>query len=178
MATPLRPDSLSRLPGKTRSTSTVTLSSLLEAPTGCKDTVGAGGVLVAYVRAHAFQLVRYVLVGAVLAVLNLAFLFGVRTWLHLSDTLAVTAMYVFGVLIHFPSHRWITYSAQDRPVHPQLLRYVVMLVWNFVVMQAVVALAERNSISPYLAVMAATGLTMISNFLAMAHIVFARRRRR
>jgi hypothetical protein len=40
-----------------------------------------------------------------------------------------------------------------------------------------VALAGRLSISPYLGVMAATGLTMVSNFLGMAHIVFAKRRR-
>jgi putative flippase GtrA len=132
-------------------------------------------VLFDYARAHASQLIRYLLVGAGLAALNLAFLYGVRTWLHLSDPVAVTAMYVFGVLIHFPSHRWITYSAQDRPVRPQLLRYSVMLIWNFAVMQTVVALAARLSISPYLAVMAATALTMISNFLAMAHVVFVRK---
>jgi putative flippase GtrA len=151
-------------------------SSLLES-SASRDDTGGVGVLVAYARSHASQLARYVLVGAGLAVLNLAFLYGVRTWLHPSDAIAVTAMYVFGVLIHFPAHRWITYSAQDRPVRPQLLRYVVMLVWNFAVMQTVVALAARLSLSPYLAVMAATGLTMVSNFLAMAHVVFARRAR-
>lgn len=131
--------------------------------------------IVRYARAHASQLVRYVLVGATLAVLNLAFLYVLRTWLRLSDPVAVTGMYVLGFLVHFPAHRWITYRAQDQPVRPQVLRYVVMLVWNFAVMQTVVAVASRLSISPYLAVMAATGLTMISNFLAMAHVVFARR---
>jgi putative flippase GtrA len=136
----------------------------------------SAGMLFDYVRAHASQLARYLLVGTGLAVLNLAFLYGVRTWLHLSDPVAVTAMYVFGVLIHFPSHRWITYSAQDQPARPQLLRYSVMLIWNFAVMQTVVMLAARLSISPYLAVMAATGLTMISNFLAMAHVVFKQTR--
>lgn len=133
------------------------------------------GMLFDYVRAHASQLIRYLLVGGGLAVLNLAFLYGVRTWLHLSDPVAVTAMYVFGVLMHFPSHRWITYSAHSRPVRPQLLRYSIMLIWNFLVMQSVVAVAARFAISPYLAVMAATGLTMISNFLAMAHVVFTRK---
>jgi len=136
------------------------------------------GSLLAYVRDHKAQLVRYVLVGASLAVLNLAFLYALRNWLHLSDPVAVTGMYVLGFLCHFPAHRWITYGAQHRPVRPQLLRYAVMLVWNFAVMQAVVALAARLSISPYFGVMIATGLTVISNFLAMAHVVFAKRRRR
>jgi putative flippase GtrA len=135
------------------------------------------GVLRAYARAHASQLVRFVFVGAALAVLNLAFLYGARTWLHLSNVSSVTAMYVFGVLIHFPSHRWITYRAHDRPAPPQMARYVLMLLWNFVLMQTLVALAARISISPYLAVMASTGLTMVSNFLAMAHVVFVKRGR-
>jgi putative flippase GtrA len=130
-----------------------------------------------YLRAHAPQVVRYVLVGATLAALNLAFLYALRTGLHLSDPIAVTGMYVLGFLVHFPAHRWITYGAQQRPVRPQLLRYVVMLVWNFAVMQTVVALAVRLSISPYFGVMIATGLTVISNFLAMAHIVFVQGRR-
>jgi len=132
--------------------------------------------LLAYARAHRGQLVRYVLVGSTLAVLNLAFLYALRNWLHLSGPVAVTGMYVLGFLVHFPAHRWITYSAQLRPVRPQLLRYVVMLVWNFAVMQTVVALVVRLSISPYFGVMIATGLTVISNFLAMAHIVFAKGR--
>ncbi len=153
----------------------MTQSTLLESSAGSADIDGTRSLL-AYARAHGSQLARYLLVGAGLAVLNLAFLYGVRTWLHPTDAIAVTAMYIFGLLIHFPAHRWITYSAQDRPVRPQLARYVVMLVWNFAVMQAVVALAGRFSLSPYLAVMAATGLTMVSNFLAMAHLVFARRR--
>jgi len=142
-----------------------------------RENTTVAGFFAAYLRTHAYHLVRYVLVGALLAVLNLAFLYGVRTWLHPSDAIAVTAMYVFGVLIHFPSHRWITYRAQDRPARPQVLRYIVMLIWNFILMQLLVALAARLSISPYIAVMAASGLTMVSNFLVMAHIVFAKRRR-
>jgi putative flippase GtrA len=49
-----------------------------------------------------------------------------------------------------------------------------MLVCNFVIMQAIVGLAGWVSISPYVAVMASTGCTMIANFLLMTHIVFAK----
>jgi putative flippase GtrA len=135
------------------------------------------GALFVYARDHAAQLRRYVLVGSTLAVLNLGFLYALRNWLHLSDPVAVTGMYVLGFLVHFPAHRRITYAAQHRPVRPQLQRYAVMLVCNFAVMQTVVALAARLAISPYFGVMIATGLTVITNFLAMAHIIFARGRR-
>jgi putative flippase GtrA len=132
--------------------------------------------VVDYARAHASQLIRFVLIGASLAVLNLSFLYGLRRLLHLSDPIAVTVMYILGALLHFPAHRWITYRAQDQPIRPQGLRYAIMLVCNFVLMQTIVNLASRVSISPYIAVMVSTGCTMIFNFLVMTHVVFAKKR--
>jgi putative flippase GtrA len=132
------------------------------------------GPLFTYARAHASQLIRFVLIGAGLAALNLSFLYCLRNLLHLSDPIAVTAMYILGALLHFPAHRWITYGAQDQPIRPQGLRYAVMLVWNFAIMQTIVGLASRVSVSPYVAVMGSTGCTMIFNFLVMTHIVFAK----
>lgn len=140
-------------------------------------STAVAGPLLAYARAHLAELVRFVLTGAGLQLLNLAFLYGLRAWLHLADPIAVTGMYILGVLVHFPSQRWITYGAQHRPVTPQLRRYALMLVWNFLIMQVVVGLAARASISPYIAVMIATVLTVVSNFVVMTHIVFARERR-
>jgi putative flippase GtrA len=135
------------------------------------------GPLFTYARAHASQLIRFVLIGAGLAALNLSFLYCLRNLLHLSDPIAVTAMYILGALLHFPAHRWITYGAQDQPIRPQELRYAVMLGCNFVIMQTLVGLASLVSISPYVAVMGSTGCTMIFNFLVMTHVVFAKGRR-
>jgi putative flippase GtrA len=135
------------------------------------------GPLIAYARAHASQLIRFALIGAGLAVLNLSFLYLLRASRHFPDALAVTIVYVVGALIHFPAHRWITYRAQDRPMPPQGMRYALMLLFNFLILQALVALASRVSVSPYVAFMASTGCTMIFNFLVMTHFVFAKERR-
>ena len=94
------------------------------------------------------------------------------------DPIAVAATYILGALVHFPAHRWITYGAQDRPIRPQGVRYVAMLVCNFLILQGLVALAARVSISPYIAFMASTGCTMVFNFLVMTHIVFVKGRNR
>ena len=118
------------------------------------------------------------LIGASISLLNLSFLYCLRRLLHLADPIAVTAMYILGALLHFPAHRWVTYQAQDQPIRPQGLRYAIMLVCNFVIMQTIVNLASRVSISPYIAVMVSTGCTMIFNFLVMMHVVFAKRRSR
>jgi putative flippase GtrA len=117
------------------------------------------------------------MIGAIVAALNLSLLYCLRALLHIADPVAVGVVYVFGALIHFPAHRWITYGAQDRPIRPQGLRYAVMLVCNFLILQALVALGSRVSISPYIAFMASTGCTMVFNFLVMTHFVFARGQR-
>jgi hypothetical protein len=61
--------------------------------------------VLAYARAHASQLIRFVLIGAGLAALNLSFLYCLRNLLHLSDPIAVTAMYILGAPFYFPAHR-------------------------------------------------------------------------
>jgi putative flippase GtrA len=134
------------------------------------------GLLSAYARAHASQLIRFVLIGAGVTALNLSFLYYLRALLHLPDPIAVTVVYLVGALIHFTAHRWITYGAQDRPLPLQGLRYAVMLALNFMILQALVALASRLSVSPYIAFMTSTGCTMVFNFLAMTHFVFAKER--
>jgi putative flippase GtrA len=130
-----------------------------------------------YARAHASQLVRFVAIGGSVAALNLAVLYILRTWLSVSGPIALTIMYVIGVLAHFPSNRRITYRAQGQPLGPQIVRYAAMLLWNFAVMQTVVALGAHASISSYIAVMGSTGLTMVLNFLYMTHVVFVKGRR-
>src|SRR5262249_19130144 len=140
------------------------------------DGATAGRSVAGYVQAHASQIVRFVLIGAGIAALNLALLHWFRAHLRLSDPVAVTAMYSLGALLHFMAHRWITYGAQHRPVVPQGLRYSVMLIWNFLLMQTLVSIAARASVSPYIAVMASTGCNMVCNFLYMTHIVFTKGR--
>jgi putative flippase GtrA len=144
---------------------------------GRRENAIVFGPLFAYMRAYASQLIRFVLIGAGLAVLNLSFLYLLCASQHFPDAIAVTIVYVVGALIHFPAHRWITYRAQDRPMPPQGMRYALMLVCNFLVLQALVALASWVSVSPYVAFMASTGCTMIFNFLVMTHFVFAKERR-
>jgi putative flippase GtrA len=141
-----------------------------------REKTSVFGPLFAYARVHASQLIRFVLIGAALTALNLSFLYCLRALIHLPDPIAVTVVYVVSALIHFTAHRWITYGAQDRPMPPQGLRYAVMLAFNFLILQALVALASRVSISPYIAFMASTGCTMVFNFLVMTHFVFAKAR--
>ncbi|MBV8801026.1 MAG: GtrA family protein [Alphaproteobacteria bacterium] len=153
------------------------------APLGLEERARPGavplqrpGILIAYLGPHARQLLRFILIGATLTALNLCVLYWLRTRLHLYDPIAVSAMYFAGALVHFTAHRFITYEAQDRPVLPQGARYAFMLVWNFLVLQALLAAAASLSWWPYVAVILSTGCNMVFNFLFMTHVVFARTR--
>jgi SAM-dependent methyltransferase/putative flippase GtrA len=133
--------------------------------------------LITYATAHARELVRFVVVGSSLALLNLFLLYLFREALRLPDPIAVTLMYLLGALAHFVSHRRITYGLEGRPPRAQVIRYLLMLLWNFALLQAVVSVTMRASLSPYIAVIAVTGLTLLSNFLLMTHAVFTRTQR-
>ena len=141
------------------------------------ETAALVGRSRAYARAHGMQLVHFIGVGLGMAALNLFLLYVFRSRLHWPDPLAVAAMYTLGTVPHFVYHRWITYRVQDRPLVPQGVRYIAMLVTNFVIMQLLVAVAAEISVSPYIAVVTSAGCTMIANFLLMTHVVFARRGR-
>jgi SAM-dependent methyltransferase/putative flippase GtrA len=136
---------------------------------------GILNTLRAYAQEHAGQLVRFGIVGAGLAALNLLLLYILRTGLGLPDPVAITLTYVLGGCAHFASHRRITYLAQHQPIPPALWRYLLMFAGNFAIMQAVFAATSRLGLSPYFAVVGSTAITMISNFLIMAHVIFRKR---
>jgi putative flippase GtrA len=50
-----------------------------------------------------------------------------------------------------------------------------MLLLNFAIYQIIVGLAPRLGLSPYLAVIIAGLLTVVTNFFMMNHFVFGRR---
>src|SRR5258708_34146664 len=58
------------------------------------------GPLFSYARAHASQLIHFVLIGAGLAGLNLPFLYCLRSLLPLSDPIPVPPIYIPVALVH------------------------------------------------------------------------------
>jgi putative flippase GtrA len=127
-----------------------------------------------YLRLHFWRLFRYGIVGTSIAALNVLTFYVLKGALGLPDAVAVTGMYVIAVVVHFFSHRRITFKAHEQEVRPQGGRYVVMLLLNFALYQITVALAPRLGFSAYLGVVVAALLTIVINFLMMNHFVFGR----
>ena len=127
-----------------------------------------------YVRQHFRQLFRFVLVGGSIAAFNLLTFYLFREIAGLGDRMAVNGMYVAAVVVHFFSHRHITFEAHSGAIHRQGGRYVVMLIWNYLLYQLLVGLAPKVNVSAYVAVLVSGLLTVVSNFLLMNHFIFRR----
>jgi putative flippase GtrA len=138
------------------------------------ETARVIGFPLRYLRLHFWRLFRYGMVGSSIAALNLLTFYLLKGVLGLADAAAVTGMYVIAVVVHFFSHRRITFKAHEREIKMQGGRYVVMLLLNFAIYQIVVGIAPRLGLSSYVAVIAAGLLTVALNFLMMNHFVFRR----
>ena len=132
------------------------------------------GAYCRYARQHFRQLFRFVLVGGSIAAFNVLTFYLFREIAGLSDRMAVNGMYVSAVVLHFFSHRHITFEAHSDAIHGQGGRYVVMLIWNYFLYQVLVGLAPTVNVSAYAAVLVSGLLTVVSNFLLMNHFIFRR----
>jgi len=132
------------------------------------------GAYFRYVRQHFRRLFRFVLVGGSIAAFNLLTFYLFREVAGLSDRMSINGMYVAAVILHFFSHRHITFEARSGAIHGQGGRYVVMLIWNYLLYQFLVGVAPALHVSAYVAVVVAGLLTVISNFLLMNHFIFRR----
>jgi len=132
------------------------------------------GVHCRYVREHFRQLFRFVLVGGAIAGFNLLTFYAFREIMGLSDRMSVNGMYAAAVIVHFFGHRRITFEAHSGAIGGQGRRYVLMLIWNYLLYQLLVGVAPALGVSAYLAVVLSGFLTVVSNFLMMNHFIFRR----
>jgi len=132
------------------------------------------GVHCRYIRQHFRQLFKFVLVGGSIAAFNLFTFYLCREIVGLNDRMSINGMYVAAVIVHFFSHRHITFEAHAGAIHGQGGRYVVMLVWNYLLYQLLVGIAPVLNVSAYVAVLVSGLLTVVSNFFLMNHFIFRR----
>ena len=150
------------------------MQSILESLWNRLERLAVVGAYCRYVRQHFQQLFRFVLVGGSIAAFNLFTFYVFREIVGLSDRMSINGMYVAAVILHFFSHRHITFEAHSGAIHGQGGRYVVMLIWNYVLYQFLIGLAPALPVSAYVAVVVSGLLTVVSNFLLMNHFIFRR----
>lgn len=112
-------------------------------------------------------------IGIVTFFVNLSIFHVFYKIFHIDYGAAISIAYVITVLCHFSSHRIFTFNAVDRQLVHHAGKYILMLVFNYMLTMTVVWLAvEVVWVSPYIGVIAATAMTAISSFFVMTYFVF------
>ena len=118
------------------------------------------------------QATAFLLVGVASYLVDISLLYLCHGQAHLALWLATSIAYFCGLLANFGLNRVLTFRSST-PLHYQLMRYVVLLVLNYLVTLVMVTGLTAAG-SPYLASKTiCVALLAIVNFFAYRHWVFA-----
>lgn len=115
----------------------------------------------------------FLVIGCLTALLYFALFTLLWQMLHLRYEVAVTVSYTLAVSFHFIANRRITFGSHDQRMLHQLPRYAALVILNYLITILIVELLVNVLIlSPYLGVLGAVAVTVISGYLISKHWVF------
>ncbi len=131
-------------------------------------------VIVSYVTANKWQLLRFSIVGLTTFALNFVLVWLFYGVVGLDYRIAVSIAYTLTIIAHFMLNRSFTYGLVGMPEIPSTIRYAFMLFVNYLILLGVTtATVELLGLTPYFGVIFSEFVTAFSSFLMMKHFVFA-----
>lgn len=118
------------------------------------------------------RLVTYVVVGAASFAIDFGTLVTLKQVVHTPLWLAVSVGYWAGFLVNFSLQRRLTFSARGR-LHAHLVRYVVLVVLNYLGTLVIVAAAAHAGIGYGAGKIIAVAVLVFVNYPAYGRWVFA-----
>lgn len=89
--------------------------------------------------------------------------------------MSVSVAYVLAILFHFIMNRNVTFLSKSTRLFPQVFRYIIMTIGNYIVTLAIVTFStEMSGYSPYIGVFIAVSITLVSGYLLSRFWVFRR----
>lgn len=119
----------------------------------------------------AYRFLTYIAVGVVGFVVDFGLLLFFREIVGSPVWLAATIAFWGSLTVVFLSNKYVTFAAQG-PGHRQLLRYFVLLGFNYVATLGVLYLAERTGIGYQIGKIISVAMTTIWNYIAYQLWVF------
>ena len=126
-----------------------------------------------YIISHRLQLTKFFFVG-----LTTCFIYSLLFHLfygivQIDYRLAASIAYIVTVFAHFHLHRTFTFKGSEQTVGHNIWKYIFMLILNYINMLTIMwLLVDMLKISPYLSLIASTGVTASVSFLMMKYFVF------
>jgi len=126
--------------------------------------------------AHFFVFLKFGVVGATTAVIYFLVMWIGHSLLNFTYIAAVSIAYFFSSLFHFLANRHFTFGAVDDRHERQLIKYLIMWTFNYLITIAVLKISvERFQFSPYLGVCVAVVFTMLTGYILSRYWVFNKR---
>lgn len=122
---------------------------------------------------HFYTITKFAVVGAVTAVIYFLVMWIIVSIFKYYYIVGISIAYFVSTIFHFLANRHFTFGAAgDRHWH-QLIRYLVMWIFNYFVTIAVVGVCvERFLLSPYVGVCISIVFTMITGYVLSRYWVF------
>lgn len=127
----------------------------------------------AFFNSHKLQLIIFAVVGLLTFGINFGSFHFFYAIAQLDYKLAASIAYVIALICHFLLHRTFTFRAAEQKVANSMWKYLLMLGLNYTVLFIVMwfCVDVINS-SPYIGLIASTGVTAFISFFMMKFFVF------
>jgi putative flippase GtrA len=116
---------------------------------------------------------RYLIVGAVTATVYFGTIALCLESLLFEYRLSVSIAYFIAVTFHFLANRKYTFAAQNRPVRSQIIRYIILLLVNYMMTFVLISfMVNQLDISHYKSAFVAIVATVAVGYLASKFLIF------
>lgn len=122
---------------------------------------------------HFLAFAKFGMVGAATAAIYFLVMWVADSMLGFNYISAVSVAYFISTTFHFLANRHFTFGAAKEQHGQQIIRYLVMWIFNYVITIAVVGVCvERFLLSPYIGVCVSVVFTMFTGYVLARYWVF------
>ena len=122
---------------------------------------------------HAFMFAKFCIVGAITATIYFLAMWVVYTVLSLNYFAAVSIAFFASTLFHYLANRHFTFGAVIERHGKQAIRYLGMLIFNYLItISVVIVCVERFLLSPYVGVWISLVFTTLTGYVLARYWIF------
>ena len=126
-----------------------------------------------FLNSHKLQLTLFIVVGLLTFGINFGSFHFFYAIAQLDYKLAASIAYVIALVCHFGLHRTFTFRAAEQKVASSMWKYLIMLGLNYTILFIVMWFCvDIINSSPYIGLIASTGITAFTSFFMMKFFVF------
>jgi putative flippase GtrA len=130
-------------------------------------------VIIKYFDSDKRAITLFLGIGALTALVYFTLFTVIWQLLHIDYRIAVTISYLTAISFHFLMNRKITFQAACGNFIPHVMKYAVMTSINYVITILIVEFSVKLLLlSPYLGVLIALGVTVVTGYLMLKFWVF------